>query len=66
MTQFDEEFLNTEQVASILHVSRRTVERYAKDGKLSRYRQKRRVLFKRSDVEKLDEEMNQPHLEVCK
>lgn len=65
MTQHSgEEYLSPEEASSILGVSRRTIERYAKSGQIQRYRTKnRKVLFKKRDVEQFQEEMNQPHLD---
>lgn len=60
MTQQDEdEYLTPEEAASILGVSRRTVDRYATTGKLRRYRKRFRVMFLRTEVEALREEMSE-------
>lgn len=52
----DDEYLTANEVARELSVSRRTVDKYAAEGKLPRYKQGWRILFLRSDVEKLREE----------
>jgi excisionase family DNA binding protein len=56
MSRDDDEYLTPEEAAALLRVSRRTVERYAKQGRIGRYRKGFRVLFKRSEVEQLRDE----------
>jgi len=61
MTQHGgEEYLSPEEASSMLGISRRTLERYAKEGRIQRYRRGMRVLFKQSDVEKLRQQMDEP------
>lgn len=61
MTQHKgEEYLSPEEASSALGVSRRTLERYAKDGRIQRYRRGMRVLFKREDVDQLRQRLDEP------
>ena len=55
----DEEYLTANEVAQMLGVTRRTVDRYAAEGKLPRYRRGWRILFLRADVEALIEEQTE-------
>lgn len=60
MTQFEnEEYLTLEEAAAIIGRSRRTLERYTKEGRIKRYRRGFSVLYKRSDVERLNKELNE-------
>jgi excisionase family DNA binding protein len=61
MTQFNnQEYLTPEEAASILGVSRRTVDRYARQGLLKRHRPGLRtnVLYLKTQVEQLVEKRN--------
>jgi excisionase family DNA binding protein len=59
MTQQDgEEFLTIEEASALMGRSRRTLERYASEGRIKRYRRGLRIMFKRSDVERLIEDIN--------
>lgn len=61
MTQHEgDEYLSPEEASSMLGVSRRTIERYVKEGRIQRYRRGVRVLFKRSDVERLRQQLDEP------
>lgn len=53
--QDGEDFLTSEEACKRLNVSSRTLERYARDGLLKKYRRKigREVFYKRSEVEDL-------------
>ena len=54
----DEEFLTAEEARISLGVTRRTLDRYAEDGRIKKYRRGiRSVLFKRVDVERLKQEL---------
>lgn len=44
------DFLSREQVSSILGVSRITVDRYSREGKLKKYRNGKAVRFKKIEV----------------
>jgi excisionase family DNA binding protein len=59
-SQKSEEYLNPEEAGALLGISRRTLERYANAGRIRKYRRGiRNVLFKRSEVEKLKDELSQ-------
>jgi excisionase family DNA binding protein len=59
MTQQDgEEFLTIEEASALMGRSRRTLERYTSEGRIKRYRKGLRVMYKRSDVERLIEDIN--------
>jgi excisionase family DNA binding protein len=59
MTQQDgETFLTIEEASALMGRSRRTLERYAANGQIKRYRRGIRLMFKRSDVERLIEDIN--------
>jgi len=60
MTQNSDEYLNSEEASSILGVSRRTLERYAKEGKIQRYKKGTRVVFKKNDVIRLKKQLEEP------
>ncbi len=51
----EKEFMTTEEAREHLNVSARTLERYARDGLLKKYRRKvgREVFYKRAEVEDL-------------
>jgi len=53
--QGEKEFMTTEEAREHLNVSARTLERYARDGLLKKYRRKvgREVFYKRAEVEDL-------------
>lgn len=53
--QGDDDFLTSREACERLKVSSRTIERYARDGLLKKYRRRigREVYYKRSDVEDL-------------
>jgi len=54
------EYLTPEEACAILGVSRRTLERYADAGRIRKYRRGvRNVVFKRSEVEKLRDELSE-------
>lgn len=55
MQQGDEEYITVQEAAELLGVKRRTVERYAEEGRLTRYRRgvRRQVFFNRKQVETL-------------
>jgi excisionase family DNA binding protein len=59
----DEEFLTPEEASAELGISRRTLERYANDKLIQRYRLGARVYFKRADVERLRERLSRPQPE---
>lgn len=55
-TQGEQEFLTREEAAETLGVTLRTLDRYADNGTLQRYRRgigKRTIYFLKSDVEEL-------------
>lgn len=56
------EYVTKEQAAEILGVTPRTVDRYADDKRITRYKAKigRRVLFKRSELEEFKNEPPTP------
>jgi excisionase family DNA binding protein len=59
-SQNSEEYLNPEEAGALLGLSRRTLERYANAGRIRKYRRGiRNVLFKRSEVEQLKDELSQ-------
>ncbi len=65
MTQHGgEEYLTSEEASAVLGVARRTLERYARDNRIHRYKRGIRILFKREDVERLKEELDQPQLDI--
>jgi excisionase family DNA binding protein len=53
--QGDEDFMTSQEACKRLHVSSRTLERYARDGLLKKYRRRigREVFYKRSEVDDL-------------
>ena len=53
--QEDEQYLTPDEACKYLEVSRRTLERYVADGRITKYRRgvKRTVLFKRSELDRL-------------
>jgi len=53
--QGDDDFITSQEACKRLNVSSRTLERYARDGLLKKYRRKigREVFYKRSEVEDL-------------
>lgn len=57
-THNNEEFLTTEEACALLGVSRRTLERYTDAGRIKKYRRGiRNVIYKRSEVQHLKEEL---------
>jgi excisionase family DNA binding protein len=59
-TQSNEDYLTPEGASAVLGVSRRTLERYADAGRIRKYRRGiRNVFFKRSEVEKLRDDLSQ-------
>ncbi len=50
-----EEYISKRDAAKLLGVDVRTLERYAADGRLTKYIRLYRVYFKREDVERLAE-----------
>jgi excisionase family DNA binding protein len=59
----DEEFLTPEGASAELGISRRTLERYANERLIQRYRRGTRVYFKRTDVEQLHDRLSKPQPE---
>ncbi len=59
MTTYDkDEYLTTEGACALLGVSRRTLERYTNAGRIKKYRRGiRNVVYKRSEVENLKNEL---------
>jgi excisionase family DNA binding protein len=54
------EYLTPEEACAILGVSRRTLERYANAGRIRKYRRGiRNVFFRRSEVERLRDELSE-------
>lgn len=55
MANQDEEYMTSEEACKRLSVSSRTLERYVKDGLLTKHRRRigREVFYKRSEVEDL-------------
>jgi excisionase family DNA binding protein len=53
--QDDDDFITSQEACERLHVSSRTLERYARDGLLKKYRRRigREVFYKRSEVDDL-------------
>jgi excisionase family DNA binding protein len=53
--QGDDDFITSQEACERLNVSSRTIERYARDGLLKKYRRRigREVFYKRSEVEDL-------------
>lgn len=57
-TYDNEEYLTTEGACALLGVSRRTLERYTNAGRIKKYRRGiRNVVYKRSEVENLKNEL---------
>lgn len=63
MVQYEgEEYLTPAEAASLLGVTRRTLDRYADDKRIRKYRRGfRAIVFKRSDVEQLKREIESVH-----
>jgi excisionase family DNA binding protein len=55
----DGEFLTIEEASARLGISRRTLERYTKDGRIRRYRRGIRVYYKHEDVERLSKQLEE-------
>jgi excisionase family DNA binding protein len=55
----DEEFMTIEEASARLGISRRTLERYTKNGRIRRYRRGIRVYYKYEDVERLSKELEE-------
>jgi excisionase family DNA binding protein len=55
----DNEFMNIEEASVRLGISRRSLERYTKQGRIRRYRRGIRVYYKRADVERLARELEE-------
>jgi excisionase family DNA binding protein len=55
----DEEFMTIEEASARLGIARRTLERYTQNGRIGRYRRGTRVYYKREDVERLFEELQE-------
>ena len=53
------EYLTTEEAAVVIKRSKFTLNRYAKEGRIKRYKRGFNVMYKRSDVERLDRELNE-------
>ncbi len=59
-SQGSEEYMTPEEAGALLGISRRTLERYANAGRIRKYRRGiRNVFFKRSEVERLKDELSQ-------
>jgi len=59
-SQSNEEYLTPEEACALLGISRRTLERYADAGRIRKYRRGiRNVFFKRSEVERLRDNLSQ-------
>ena len=53
MKQHEEEYLTPEEASAYIGVSRRTLERYVKQGLIPRYKRGlSRVVFKRADLDR--------------
>jgi excisionase family DNA binding protein len=59
MVKRDDEFMTIEEASAHLGISRRTLERYTKDGRIGRYRRGVRVYYRRSDVERLARDLGE-------
>lgn len=58
--QNEEEYMTADEACDILGVTRRTLDRYADTGRIRKYRRGiRNVVFKRSDVENLKQELEE-------
>ena len=55
----DEEFMTIEEASARLGIARRTLERYTQNGRIRRYRRGVRVYYKREEVERLAEELQE-------
>lgn len=55
----DEEFMTIEEASARLRIARRTLERYTQNGRIRRYRRGIRVYYRREDVERLAEELQE-------
>lgn len=55
----DEEFMTVEEASARLGISRRTLERYTKNGRIRRYRRGIRVYYSRNDVERLARDLEE-------
>jgi excisionase family DNA binding protein len=64
MTQDIEKYINSEEASAILGVSRRTLERYAKEGKIQRYKRGARVLFKSTEIAQFKKQLEEPQPEL--
>lgn len=55
MSQDNEDYLNTNEACALLGVTRRTLERYAEQGRIKRYKRgiSRTVYYKRSELNRL-------------
>lgn len=64
MVQYEgEEYLTPVEAASLLGVTRRTLDRYADDKRIRKYRRgfRNNIVYKRSDVEQLRREIESVH-----
>lgn len=48
---FQKDWLSTEEVMEMLNVSRRTVQNYRNEGKISYFQQGRKILYPREGIE---------------
>jgi excisionase family DNA binding protein len=64
MTQDPEKYVNSEEASSILGISRRTLERYAKEGRIQRYKRGARILFRNVDILQLKKQLEEPQPEA--
>jgi excisionase family DNA binding protein len=55
----DEEFMTIEEASARLGIARRTLERYTQNGRIRRYRRGIRVYYRRDDVERLAQELEE-------
>jgi excisionase family DNA binding protein len=56
--QGEGEYVTADEACNILGVTRKTLDRYAKAGRIRKYRRGiRNVVFKRADVERLKREL---------
>lgn len=55
----DEEFMTIEEASARLGIARRTLERYTQNGRIRRYRRGVRVYYRRDDVERLAQELEE-------
>jgi len=60
VTYGDEEYLTPQEASKLLGVTRRTLDRYAEEKRIAKYRKGfHNIVFKRSDVERLKQELEE-------